>query len=253
MSLSSNTLVHLTKYKKSLLGVLKERFIPKYCIEELATRYDDMTKKNTITLAYPMVSFCDIPLSEIRKHIESYGNYGIGLSKKWANKIGLNPVLYFDKDSELINSFKADLAKMIKENKMKSDLGTTFIKILSYSKNYEADLTRRKKTKKNYRFSDEREWRYVPTPSELLSHCAPSFVMEDEYDTKEKKAKKNEVLKKMRLHFDIDDIKYIFIKNESEIDEIISAINEIAGNEKHKSVSRLTSRILTIEQIKTDM
>lgn len=45
-------------------------------------------------VAFPMVCFCDIPLSRIDEHIGFYGKFGIGMTRKWAEQNGLNPVLY---------------------------------------------------------------------------------------------------------------------------------------------------------------
>jgi hypothetical protein len=95
MGLSSNTLIHFTKSIKALSGILTEHFKIKYC-QEIVYSISDNSK-----LIVPMVSFCDIPFSQIINHIDSYGYYGIGLKKEWAEKNGLNPVLYIEKNSLL--------------------------------------------------------------------------------------------------------------------------------------------------------
>jgi hypothetical protein len=94
--ISSESIFHFTKSKKILLSILKNEFQPHFCFErcELGNR--------VIKGAYPMVCFCDIPLSQVKEYIgEHYGDYGIGMSKSWAEKSGLNPVLYIKKTSHL--------------------------------------------------------------------------------------------------------------------------------------------------------
>ena len=80
MALSSDTLIHFTNSKEALKGILADNFKIKYCQETIKLHGVEEV------LHIPMVSFCDIPLSQIKNHISSYGNYGIGLSKKWALK-----------------------------------------------------------------------------------------------------------------------------------------------------------------------
>ncbi|PWK80345.1 abortive phage resistance protein AbiGi (putative antitoxin) [Mucilaginibacter oryzae] len=63
MALSSNSLVHLTNFKQSLIGILNESFKVKYCLENV------ITQVGVLKYAIPMVSFCDIPLSELKDHI----------------------------------------------------------------------------------------------------------------------------------------------------------------------------------------
>lgn len=79
MSISPSTLFHFTN-KSGLKGILKDNFKMKYCLEKLPNR------KESGSIAIPMVSFCDIKISEIKEYIEKYEKYGIGLSKEWANE-----------------------------------------------------------------------------------------------------------------------------------------------------------------------
>jgi len=92
MALSSNSLIHLTKEKQALIGILTENFKIKFCLENL------LTQKGNLKYAVPMVSFCDIPMSEIKDHVSKYGSYGIGLTKEWGQSNNLNPVFYVDRN-----------------------------------------------------------------------------------------------------------------------------------------------------------
>ncbi|RZJ20426.1 MAG: hypothetical protein EON51_15145 [Acinetobacter sp.] len=80
MSLSTNSIIHYTDTFKKLLGILSEGFSIKYCAERLVV---DGSKGSSA--AHPMISFCDIPLSQSSEHFSSYGKYGIGLSKYWVD------------------------------------------------------------------------------------------------------------------------------------------------------------------------
>lgn len=79
MPLSASSLFHFTKKKDFLYGILDETFRLSYC------REDFLIGGERYSIRVPMVSFCDIPLSEIKNHIDSYGPYGLGLSKEWLN------------------------------------------------------------------------------------------------------------------------------------------------------------------------
>jgi len=150
MGLSSNTLIHFTSSKKSLKGILSESFRLKYCKEII--NWNEASKN---TLHVPMVSFCDIPLSQIKAHISKYGHYGIGLSREWAIKNKLNPVLYIEPDSNVADSYKS-LIKYFAEPENKSSKNKTvrkqFLDIVRYIKNYEGSLIRSKKNDREISF-----------------------------------------------------------------------------------------------------
>jgi len=158
MPLSSNTLIHLARDKSSLQGILQENFRVYYCLETI--KLAGMAFKVRI----PMVSFCDIPLSEIKDHILKYGNYGIGLTKEWAQRSGLNPVLYMESDSLLARSYSTAFHNLVVDDDTNgfTDGQRSLTDILRYIKNYQGDLERKGTIFPDYRYSDEREWRYVP-------------------------------------------------------------------------------------------
>lgn len=249
MPLSSNSLIHFTKTKTALKGILGSSFKVKYCLEEIHTRsamYD---------AAIPMVSFCDIPLSEIKNHIKNYGCYGIGLKKNWARRHGLNPVLYLEQSSQLADHTLDVLYDKVfkgKEMRTTNSTGLALADVFRYIKNYEGELKRSNKLiKKIYRFSDEREWRFCPDKNSLRT--APYLI---NYVTayKRNKEKFNKKLNHIRLRFTPDDITYIIIKNDSEIMEVIQHLENSKGNRfSLEQIRRLTTRILTSDQIMTDI
>src|ERR1043166_5403919 len=86
---SANTLFHFTE-KSKLLNILEKGFFPKYHPEDLSNVTLD---KSIYKEAYvPMVCFCDLLLSQIKAHIDFYGDYGLGLRKKWGLREGISPI-----------------------------------------------------------------------------------------------------------------------------------------------------------------
>ena len=137
MPLSSNTIIHFTKTSEALKGILQTNFKIKYCQENIKLQEE-------LHYAAPMVSFCDIPLSQIKDHIGKYGAYGIGLTKEWAQKNKLNPVLYIQSDSFLSESIDESYREITtSEPVIFSELTNgqkNWLNILRHVKNYEADF-----------------------------------------------------------------------------------------------------------------
>lgn len=250
MALSSNTLIHFTKKLTNLEGILTSNFKIRYCRENI------IVNSKEYDMLIPMVSFCDIPFSQIINHIESYGCYGIGLKKDWAIKNGLNPVLYIEKNSTLSHNIMGHLYAYLTEGKIKITELTNEEKyrfdFIRYIKNYEGDLNRiAKKTIKNYRFSDEREWRYVLKPD--FNHLLFANIKKvEKAKIAERKAHHNSKIESEKLSFQPEDINYIIIKKESERDRIISILEKNYTKFPHEQVKRLTSRIISTEQLYTD-
>jgi len=248
MPLSASTLIHFTSSKEALRSILIENFRVFYCRETI------VFSKKPITFHVPMVSFCDIPLSEIKSHISKYGRYGIGLTKEWGRKNGLNPVLYMSTDSHVSKNFTKAFIKFADRRKEESQEWTEeqkpLVDLIRYMKNYEGDLVRKSSTTKNYRFSDEREWRFVPP---VDSECELILGQKTHADAASR-AEVEATAEAIRLEFEPNDIKYIIIQNDSEIGEFIDHLRRAKGSKYTlEDVERLTTRILTAEQIENDI
>lgn len=77
MAVSSNTLFHFTSRYQTLVSILRNRgFWPKYCKEY------DWNNDGKVNFAVPVSCFSDIPLSQIKDHLDFYGNYGIGFRRR---------------------------------------------------------------------------------------------------------------------------------------------------------------------------
>jgi hypothetical protein len=248
MGLSSNSIVHFTKSKESLKGILAENFRLKYCHERLRLAKTDGP---VLGMHIPMVSFCDIPLSQMHRHIDNYGEYGIGLTREWAVRKRMNPVLYVQTGSRLSESYLMALKAYIDSEK--NDFNESeihLLDVLRYAKVYEGALERGGcVVNPCYRFSDEREWRYVPPHSSDLK----GFYLESGFEDAEQRNLAQQAASLQRLEFEPDDIRYIVIRDESEIHEFIKHLDEVKGQKYTKrAIEILTSRIVTAKQIRTD-
>ncbi|MBU1371930.1 MAG: hypothetical protein KKG25_01575 [Bacteroidetes bacterium] len=243
MSLSSNSLIHFTSSKEALIGILKNDFNIKYCLENIES------ENGNLHYAIPMVSFCDIPLSEIKEHISKYGSYGIGLKREWGKSKKLNPVLYVDKNSTLIDSYYKAFEILFFGKKINelTDTELNLAEIVRYMKNYQADLIRNGQVFSDYKFADEKEWRFVPSFKE-----AQMIVRGDKFKSEVKQIA-NKKIENLKLRFEPNDIKYIIINDELEIPDFIEVLRKSKGTRfTLEDIERLYSRIITTEQILTD-
>lgn len=247
MAISTNSVIHYTDRVECLKGILLSGgFRLKYCFEEI-----DIQSPNPIKLAFPMISFCDIPLSEIKNHIDAYGSYGIGLSKSWAKKTGLNPVLYIEKNSRLAVNLKNQMlriANFIEDNK-DDILLFEFGRNISYCKNYEGRLVRGKINTDTYRFYDEREWRFIALPADVNNK--PTFLIGSDY--LKSKQTYNDKISDCYVKFAHQDISYIIIDHEDEIPELLETLNDSFEDiATEKELKILSTKILTKNQIWND-
>lgn len=146
MAISANSINHYTGSLDNIKSILENGFYLQYCSEDL------MGTRAYLANSYPMVCFCDIPLSQAENHMDNYGHFGIGLTKQWANSKGLNPVLYLEKDSYINNTLIENGMKVGREMAEQltgkaeitpEDIQENWIDfqiISAFSKNYEGQI-----------------------------------------------------------------------------------------------------------------
>lgn len=159
----SDCLYNFSNKPERLYASLQHKGFTLNYVEE-SFRYLNILGLNT--LAFPMVCFCDIPVERHRilPHISRYGRYGIGLSKEWGTRMGVQPVHYLIENSPFCNdlgeAFAAaeSLSNDLSSNSAGDVLASFLITTLAYAKPaYEYSD---RNTLRSY--EDECEWRFVP-------------------------------------------------------------------------------------------
>ncbi len=255
MAISANTLFHFTE-KETLKQILLTDFHPRYSLEDLsnATPPISIYKKAYI----PMVSFCDLVFSQIKKHIEFYGDYGIGLRKDgWGIERGISPIYYIPEASISaihIQSIAVEIGTRLKNKRERTAIRKELQNFYKYVKPYQGKVNIRKirknqKKKTEIRiFYNEREWRYVPQNFPVLSN---ERINIDTISKANEQMKKN----KERLGFKLNDIKYIIVKHEDEIPEFVDFIEKDLKikfpNERERKI--LVSKLISVNQIDDDI
>jgi hypothetical protein len=210
-----------------------------------------------------MVCFCDIPLSQIKDHIENYGHYAIGLSKDWGKRNGINPVLYSYPESTysiaVYNMGTNIFEEIQKQNINKSVLEfANYILIYTtlFTKPYEGELIREGISPKTVRFYDEREWRYIPQLPKIIELGLPLVLEEKTFEEDKGLVQDNErkLASKSRLSFQPGDIKYLIVDKENEILQLMNRIDQIKRPKySENDIRMLYTRIMSIEHILDDL
>lgn len=235
----SSSLFHFTKDLEVLKSIIANGFYPRYSQEDISWLEFEH-------VAYPIVCFCDIPLSRIREHTDFYGSYGIGLTKEWGLKNKLNPVIYCPN-----NGLVSELADYIastndgdseQDEKLREE---AFWKLVKLVKPLSGQMiVSGKPVEKD--FYQESEWRYTPE-EEIGEHLL--FLK----DFEDKKQKKNKEAENFKIQFSPNDIKYIFVKSDSDIPQVVDHINDKLAQYPLNDLKILNSRILSLSTIDDDL
>ena len=238
---SANTLFRFFKDSKYLFQALeKGAVIPRYYSENV-----DYLDIGLHQIAYPMACFCDISIHRLEEHMDFYGTYGIAFSKSWGINKGIQPIHYINKHSILCADFSN--AFNIAINEEKDDAATNFLLTqMYYMKPIEGTMPREgENIKKN--FTDECEWRFIPDVA-LIN--LPQAVTDNEIaclDVLNKTSSENE---KCWLKFNYDDVKYIILQTDDDVEKLCKVIERVGKDNIIKR--KLISRIITWDNVKED-
>ena len=213
MGLSSNILWHQSD-KEALKSILKtKQFYYSYARETMPGV--------DFPVAFPMISLCDVPFSEISEYMDKYKGYSIGISREWGVKNGFNPVWYCEKSSRIQTELVKLFATAIKNDHPGSEK-IAAMKTFSYTKMVEGPLE--SQNYESYRFYDEREFRLVFPFEKAITLDIPTILTgeedikkyKEEHDGNKFVQKGNKIYGKS---FTWSDIKYIIVKDRAEIKE----------------------------------
>jgi|ERR1017187_2565658 hypothetical protein len=250
-NISSSVLLHFTKSMDCLKGILKNGFFPRYCPEYTLEPGDRRaaSQRRPPMHAVPMVSFCDLPMSLIRKHLSEYGPYGIGVAKAWGLKSGVAPVIYTHQRAQTRRPVSRLTARAVR---MGDEGAASDLKLLAaYTKPFLGPAWR-ERTRPRYqprvRFYDEREWRYVPRlrGSDLFLRWA------DYHDTS-KRASLHEGLEKLALPVHPDFIMYLILPDERSENNVMELHDCLMALYDRKDAILVTSTIMTVDCIHEDI
>ncbi len=274
--ISAKTLFHFTKKFDNLLGILENGLLPSYCFESalMPIKVSSGIKRiidydlyfGIKPIGIPMVSFCDIRLSQISEHSEKFGSYGIGFKKDFSqarnrneNNWALNPVLYFENMNSKVGNilpfllshsnfvYNADKTN----NPHLSGLFKNLRILLDYIKLYEGKIwLKDSKSFSNeiFIFYNEREWRYIPDLHDLGNDLPYRLNESYAYDEEKYKIVNQKLQNSFKLKIDFEMINYLIINKSSEHEILADYLFKKYG-EKSKI---LLSKIISMEQIEND-
>ncbi len=231
----SETLFHFTKSLETLKSILQSGIEPRYCLEDIRW----LNAKDLQFIGYAMSCFCDIPLSRVEEHIAFYGPYGIGFTKEWGMKNGLEPVIYISSSGSVLNVIDYLLTLDHKDDEKHTDVCMAFIrniKPLSGQMRVGGQLVHKD-------FYQENEWRYAPKTGNILEI--------ESFDTNSNAA--NLDAKQYRIEIAPADIRYLLVEKDSDIPSLFDFINTQLGTYPLNDLKILQTRITSIETINRDI
>jgi hypothetical protein len=226
-----NLISHFTK-RNTIFEILKcQYFLPKYNIQEIPYKLDGSNKA-----AFPIVCFCDSGV-DIIKHIGKYGNFGLGLCKKWAIKNKLNPVFYFNSNSFVTENFKKvveNFSVLYPYRKATLNDWYKLLYIIAFTKEYENYL------EKEF-YYEEREWRYFPIKSDGSIGVLTKIM----YDNIKLRENENSKIKdnNLFLTFEICDLEKIFIPEFEDLGKFKNEIATKLNTSKKEEIEYLVNKV----------
>ncbi len=182
--------------------------------------------------------------------MSKYGKYGIGVTKSWAKKHKITPVLYTTDQNDICDKL-SKFIKNLENDKVSTSSKMPFEECLLYrtkrvtANDIEAQYYN---TAKRPKFYNEREWRYIPDITEqvhLVLYTSPKKKNKDFYNVENNRL--SETTNSQRINVSAEDVRYLIIP-ESDRKDFISFLKIHFPTNSDEYISR----IITIEQIKAD-
>lgn len=233
-NLSSESLFHFIKKLEWLLEILENKsFQARYV-------YENMPEAE-YKAGIAMKCFCDIPLGVIKKHMNRYGKFGIGIRKTFAKRKFITPVIYFHDNSDTYYRYISTIDK--------NDVFSNNFSLFPYFKVDSRTTINPDGKQITERYYDEREWRYVAGRADLIDCTNLTDIeikLKLEFANDELSKFRNEFL----LSFEFTDITYIFVQYEKDVDKVIETIRKVDTSPLQQD--RLIAKIITSRQIERD-
>lgn len=253
---SANVLFKFMPKLDYLKGIIKDKAImPRYYEEKI----DYLDIKGFDKIAFPMSCFCDIHLNKLVPHMRNYGWYGIGLSKEWGIRQGIQPIHYINKDSKLKKDFSKVFNNTMKieqaeEREKFKEYNDYLLSDLLFMKPIEGEMMVNNNDEYEYRnFHDEKEWRFVPQFAGVDTEL-PLVIPQNQMNHHSYMLHSAGIQQRSELwlKFDLDAIKYIIVANQNDRKELIEFIieNQIVENDYDRY--GLFSKILVFNELRED-
>ena len=240
----SSTLFHFTKSIDAVQGILLNGFVPYYSLEDISWLGTTLN-----FFGYPRVCLCDIPIGRITDHVGFYGSYGLGMSRDWALRSGINPIAYYSKASPICQTFLVAIrgAQDAKKKDPKDKMSDCLHTMLAYAKPVSGTMMAQGKPVPK-EFYLESEWRYVPAKTKLVYPVSKANL-----DDVAKHAALNKKAEKESLKFTPADVRYIFVKQDADIPQLIDFIHAKLQNYSGVDLKILMSRVTSLEHLERDI
>lgn len=211
-------LFHYTRKFDHLRDMLKNGLWPRFCIENFSWLFNQ-----EVSIAFPLLSFCDIPPDVAYMHRERYGNYAIGFSKDLAGDLDIVPIWYVHVDTTIAKH----LAKLFKPPKRRFNLNDIeslrpLLPFLKSTIGDQPDRTAQYRTESIMAFDEEMEWRYTPEilSSKWIAISSQRSVSDDDHNL----SKEHRMVIKPNL------ISHVFVQSQKEVEDLIRDFPEIDPN-----------------------
>lgn len=229
MGLSTDTLLHQTEFENLRQILINKFFKTSYCKETFDCKASKMSPSKGNKFVFPMICFSEIPISSLHNHLYRYGNCIIGMKKEWAIFNRMNQVHYYQKESFLMDSlieiYNRYYFEVMERNNKTEDILDVFHHLeyqIIHSKNYSGEVETNNYKDNNYFFSEEKEWRCVP---KNIKRGVTLSILPAIFD--KKKAYFQNKIGKIKLPFELSDIRFLILDSENQKEEIIQLLHKL--------------------------